>query len=75
MREQQTEFATKDGNGRKEAEVFVVPFVMTSMGNIDASATKFLNTLKDKDPFKTRRVVDLISVQHAKWIAIRLRRC
>ena len=75
VREKRKEFATKDGNGRKEAEVFVVPFVMTSMGNIDAGATKFLNTLKDKDPFKTRKMMDLISVQHAKWIAVRLRRC
>ena len=44
--EKHREFATKDDNGRKKAEVFVVPFVMTSMGNIDQGATKFLNSLK-----------------------------
>ena len=73
--EKHREFATKDDNGRKKAEVFVVPFVMTSMGNIDQGATKFLNSLKKRDPFKVKKLMDLISVQHAKWIAVRLRKC
>ena len=75
VKEKQREFATKDDNGRKKAEVFVVPFVMTSMGNIDQGATKFLNTLKKRDPFKAEKLMNLISVQHAKWIAVRLRKC
>ena len=48
---------------------------MTSMGNIDQGATKFLNSLKKRDPFKVKKLMDLISVQHAKWIAVRLRKC
>ena len=75
MKEKQKEFATKDDNGRKTAEVFVVPFVMTSMGNIDQGAAKFLKSLIKRDPFKAKKMMDLISVQHAKWIAVRLRRC
>ena len=48
---------------------------MTTMGNIDKGATKLLNSLSNRDPLKVRKLKDLISVQHAKWIAVRLRRC
>ena len=41
VKSKQKEFATKDANGRKVAEVIVVPFVMTSMGNIDKIAEFF----------------------------------
>ena len=75
VKSKQKEFATKDANGRKVAEVIVVPFVMTSMGNIDKGATKLLNSLSNRDPLKVKKLKDLISVQHAKWIAVRLRRC
>ena len=55
VKEKQKEFATKDDNGRKTAEVFVVPFVMTSMGNIDQGAAKFLKSLTKRDPFKAKK--------------------
>ena len=55
VKEKQKEFATKDDNGRKTAEVFVVPFVMTSMGNIDQGAANFLKSLIKRDPFKAKK--------------------
>ena len=34
-----------------------------------------MNSLSNRDPLKVKKLKDLISVQHAKWIAVRLRRC
>ena len=34
-----------------------------------------LLNMSNRDPFKVKKLKDLISVQHAKWIAVRLRRC
>ena len=45
------------------------------MGNIDKRAHGFLQRMKKRDPVKANKLMDVISVQHAKWIAKRLRRC
>ena len=75
VRQKIREYATKDKNGRRIAEFFFVPFVMTSMGNLDKKAEAFLKKLQKRDPLKAAKLKDLISVQHAHWIAVRLRRC
>ena len=45
------------------------------MGDLDKKAHAFLRMCKKRNPHRTSKLMDLILVQHALWIAIRLRRC
>ena len=66
---------SRDEHGRRVICATVVPFVMTSMGSIDKHAHGFLRTCRARNPDRAEHMMNLISVQHAKWIAHRLRRC
>ena len=52
-----------------------VPFVMTNMGSLDKAAHQFLRKLRKKSRQRTDHLMDVLVVQHAKWIARRLQRC
>ena len=53
----------------------MIPFIMTTFGDVDKHTHAFLTALKKRDPYRAARMMDVLSVQHAKWIATRLRRC
>ena len=68
------ECPVKDAEGRHVVQGNFVPFVMSNMGSLDSEAHKFLRKLRKKDSKRTEHLMDVLVVQHAKWIARRLRR-
>ena len=74
VRDKRRECPVKDAEGRHVVQGDFVPFVMSNMGSLDPAAHKFLRKLRKKDPKRTEHLMDVLVVQHAKWIARRLRR-
>ena len=74
VRDKRRECPVKDAEGRHVVQGDFVPFVMSNMGSLDSGAHKFLRKLRKKDPKRTEHLMDVLVVQHAKWIARRLRR-
>ena len=74
VRDKRRECPVKDAEGRHVVQGDFVPFVMSNMGSLDSEAHKFLRKLRKKDSKRTEHLMDVLVVQHAKWIARRLRR-
>ena len=74
-REKRLQFPVKDSNGHRVVSGDFVPFIMTNMGSLDKSAHQFLAKLRKKDRRRAEHLMDVLVVQHAKWIARRLHRC
>ena len=68
-------FPLKNSQGHRIVSGDFVPFVMTNMGSLDKAAHQFLRKLRKKSRQRTDHLMDVLVVQHAKWIARRLQRC
>ena len=68
-------FPLKNSQGHRVVSGDFVPFVMTNMGSLDKAAHQFLRKLRKKSRQRTDHLMDVLVVQHAKWIARRLQRC
>ena len=75
VHEKRLQFPVKDSNGHRVVSGDFVPFIMTNMGSLDKSAHQFLAKLRKKDRRRAEHLMDVLVVQHAKWIARRLHRC
>ena len=75
VQEKRGMFPLKDSQGHRVVSGDFVPFVMTNMGSLDKAAHQFLRKLRKKSRQRTDHLMDVLVVQHAKWIARRLQRC
>ena len=73
--EKRSQFPLKNSQGHHVVSGNFVPFIMTNMGSLDKAAHQFLRKLRKKDRRRTDHLMDVLVVQHAKWIARRLQRC
>ena len=74
VRETRGKFPLKNSHGHYVVSGDFVPFVMTNMGSLDKAAHQFLRKLRKKDRKRTDQLMDVLVVEHAKWIARRLQR-
>ena len=75
VQEKRGMFPLKNSQGHRVVSGDFVPFVMTNMGSLDKAAHQFLRKLRKKSRQRTDHLMDVLVVQHAKWIARRLQRC
>ena len=64
----------RDKAGRHRVVGEFKPFIMSSMGSLDKEAWELLKELRSTHPSAIDRLMDLLVVQHAKWIARRINR-
>ena len=74
VQEKRGMFPLKNSQGHRVVSGDFVPFVMTNMGSLDKAAHQFLRKLRKKSRQRTDHLMDVLVVQHAKWIARRLQR-
>ena len=75
VNEKRGKYPLKTSEGHRVVSGNFVPFVMTNMGSLDKAAHQFLRKLRKKSRKRTDHLMDVLVVQHAKWIARRLQRC
>ena len=75
VNEKRGKYPLKTSEGHRVVSGDFVPFVMTNMGSLDKAAHQFLRKLRKKSRKRTDHLMDVLVVQHAKWIARRLQRC
>ena len=75
VNEKRGKYPLKTSEGHRVVSGNFVPFVMTNMGSLDKAAHQFLRKLRKKSRQRTDHLMDVLVVQHAKWIARRLQRC
>jgi len=71
-KDKRREHPQKDKDGRHKVQGQFVPFVMSTFGGMGKDAQKFLRKCARRDPARTEHMKDVISAQHAHWIADRL---
>ena len=74
VQEKRGQYPLKTSEGHRKVSGDFVPFVMTNMGSLDKAAHQFLRKLRKKNRKRTDHLMDVLVVQHAKWIARRLQR-
>ena len=74
VQEKRGQYPLKTSQGHRVVSGDFVPFVMTNMGSLDKAAHQFLRKLRKKSRKRTDHLMDVLVVQHAKWIARRLQR-
>ena len=74
VREKRRNFPVKNDEGRHVVNGNFVPFIMNNMVSLDNAGHQFLRRLRKKNPRRTEHPMDVLMVQHAKWIARRLQR-
>ena len=72
--EKRRAYPVKNAEGRHVVQGNFIPFVMSSMGSLGKDGHKFLKQLRKKNSRGTDHLMDVLVVQHAKWIAKRLNR-
>ena len=72
--EKRRAYPVKNAEGRHVVQGNFIPFVMSSMGSLGKDGHKFLKQLRKKNSKGTDHLMDVLVVQHAKWIAKRLNR-
>ena len=68
------EYPRKDASGRLITETPCVPFILSSMGGLCREGHELLRIFNKKNKRRTQHLIDVLSTQHARWVAKRIRR-